>query len=242
MRRRTILPIAALLLMALTLWGVGGCLGQTVTGSGNLTTETHDFSDFSRIEAHSGFELEVTRADTFSIEITADNNVQQFIIVEKSGDTLDIRLQGTPFYHSVTLRATVTMPELHYLELTGGSEAAITGFRSEHDFEANLSGGSQLSGDIISANAEFELNGGSQVFLEGAGEDLTIDASGGSQLDLEDFPIDDAAISMSGGSQATINISGTLDAYISGGSQIFYVGTPTLGDTECSGGSGINHK
>jgi hypothetical protein len=242
MRKRTIFLVIVLLLAARVLGGVGGCIGENVIGSGNLTTETHDLSDFSRIEAHSGFELEVTRADTFSIEITADDNVHEYITVEKAGETLEIRLRGTRFYRSVTLRATITMPELYYMELTGGSRADITGFSSAHDLEANLSGGSRLNGDIISANVEFDLSGGSRVALEGAGEDLTVYASGGSQLDLEDFPIDDADITMSGGSQVTINIVGTLDANLSGGSRIFYVGTPTLGDTEFSGDSGISHK
>lgn len=242
MKKRIVSLALALTLAALALWGVGGCIGEGITGSGNLTTESYDFTDFSRIEANSGFEIEVTRADTFSIKITADDNVHEYIAVEKSGDTLEIRLRGTRFYHSVTIRAEVTMPDLHFIELSGGSRANITGFSSEHDFEANLSGGSCLNGDISTGDTEFELSGGSQVELEGAGDNLFIDASGGSQLDLEDFPITDADIHMSGGSQVTINISGTLDADLSGGSRIYYVGTPTLGDTDFSGDSGISHK
>ena len=242
MKKRTVSILVALMLLALTAWGVGGCIGENITGSGNLTTESHDFSDFSRIEAHRGFEVEVTMSDTFSIEITADDNVHEYIVVEKSGDTLDIRLRGTRFYHSVTLMAKITMPDLYRIELSGGSHADITGFSSSQDFRADLSGGSHLNGDITAADVEFELSGGSQVELEGSGENLAIDASGGSQLDLEDFPINDADINMSGASRATINIVGTLDADLSGGSRIFYTGTPTLGDTQFSGDSGISHK
>jgi hypothetical protein len=245
----------------LTAWGVGGCIGENVTGSGDLTTERHDLTDFSRIEARNGFELEVTMSDTFSIEITADDNVQEYVVVKKSGDTLEIGLRGTRFYHSVTLEAKVTMPDLYQIELSGGSRAYVTGFGSGHGFEAALSGGSRLSsdmvcgnasfelsggsrvsGDITCGNASFELSGGSQVDLTGSGGDLFIDASGGSQLDLEDFPIADASISMSGGSRATINISGTLNADLSGASRIEYVGEPNLGDLEMSGESKVERK
>ena len=242
MKKRTVSLAVALMLVVLTAWGMGGCIGENVTGSGNLTTETHDLGDFSRIEAHSGFELEVTMSDAFSIEITADDNMHEYIAVEKSGDTLDIRLRGTRFYHSVTLRARITMPNLYYIELTGGSRADITGFNSSHDFEANMSGGSRLNGAITTGDAEFELSGGSQIDLEGSGENLTIDASGGSQLDLEDFPIDDASINMSGGSRATINISGTLNVDLSGGSRVEYVGDPEIGDLEMSGDSKVSKK
>ncbi len=242
MKKRTIPIVVTLLLLVLISLGVGGCIGENVTGSGNLTTETHDLSDFTRLEAHSGFELEVTMSDTFSIEITADDNVHEYIVVKKSGDTLEIGLRGTCFYHSVTIEAKVTMPNLNFIELSGGSQAYITGFSSTHDFEVELSGGSQLSGDISAGDAEFELSGGSQVELEGSGEDLAIDASGGSRLDLEDFPIDDASIDMSGGSRATINISGTLNANLSGGSRVEYVGDPSLGNLEMSGDSEVSKK
>ena len=149
MKKRIVTLTLALTLAAMALWGVGGCIGDSVTGSGDLTTESYNFSDFSRIEAHSGFELEVTRADTFSIEITADDNIHEYIEVEKSGDTLDIKLRGTRFYHSVTTRAEITLPDLYFLELSGGSRADITGFSSSYDFEVNMSGGSHLNGDII---------------------------------------------------------------------------------------------
>jgi hypothetical protein len=242
MKKRIFSLAVALTLVVLTLWGVGGCIGADVTGSGNLTTETHDLSDFNRIEAHNGFELEVTMADTFSIKITADDNIHEYISMTKSGDTLDIRLRGTHFYHSVTLMAEISMPELYYMELTGGSRADISGFSSTHDFEANLSGGSRLTGDIITSDAKFDLSGGSQVELDGSGGDLNIDASGGSRLDLEDFPIADASINMSGGSRATINIIGNLDVDLSGGSRVDYIGTPTLVDIELSGDSKIGPK
>ncbi len=240
--KRTVSILVALMLLALTAWGVGGCIGEDVTGSGNLTTETYDFRDFSRIEAHSGFEVEVTMSGTFSIEITADDNIHEYIAVEKSGDTLDIRLRGTRFYNNVTLEAKITLPSLYYLELSGGSQADINGFSSSHDFDADLSGGSRLNGDISAGDVEFELSGGSQVELEGSGEDLAIDGSGGSRLDLEDFPIDDAYIGLSGGSRATINISGTLNAELSGGSRVEYVGEPTLGSLDLSGDSKVVRK
>jgi len=242
MRKRATLVVAAVLAVLLVSGGLLGCVGYDVTGSGDLTTETSNFSDFTRVEAHSGFQIELTQSSTFSIEITADDNVHEFIEVEKSGDTLGIRLRGNRFYHSVTLRAKITMPELYKIELSGGSQASITGFSSSHDFEVEMSGGSRISGDITAGDAEFELSGGSQVNLEGEGDDLVVDASGGSQLDLEDFPIDNATIKLSGGGRATVNVSGTLDVDLSGGSRVLYVGDPTLGSIKLSGDSTVSEK
>jgi len=61
-------------------------------------------------------------------------------------------------------------------------------------------------------------------------------------LDLTDFPVHNADVELSGGSVATINSDGELDANLGGGSILFYIGEPTLGDIDSSGGSVIRKK
>lgn len=218
------------------------CIGADVVGSGKLVTEDFNFSGFTKVEAHNGFQMELTKSSTFSIEITADDNVHEYIEVTKTGETLEIGLEWGRSYRSVTLRAKITMPDLYRINLSGGSKASITGFSSSHDFSVNLSGGSGVTGNITAGDANFDLSGGSQVNLEGTADDLVVSGSGGSQLDLEAFSADNADVHLSGGSRATVNVDGTLDVDLSGGSQVSYVGEPTLGDIDLSGGSRVNRK
>jgi len=126
--------LAVLVVVVLTSLSLASCIGGTVTGSGNLKTETFNFTDFTKVEAESGFQVELTKSNTFSVEITADDNVLEYIEVDKSGDTLRIRPKGNRIYRSVTLRAKITMPDLYKIDLSGGSRANITGFSSSHDF------------------------------------------------------------------------------------------------------------
>ncbi len=108
-----------------------------------------------------------------------------------------------------------------------------------HDFSVGLSGGSEVAGDIAAGNADFDLSGGSQVSLEGTANNLAVNGSGGSQLDLGSLSVNDADINLSGGGNATVNVSGTLDVNLSGGSHVIYIGEPTLGDIDLSGDSTI---
>ena len=78
--------------------------------------------------------------------------------------------------------------------------------------------------------------------LARSADDLTVDASGGSTLDLEDLSVHDASINFSGGSSGTISLDGPLDADLSGGSRLWYVGSPTLGNIDTSGGSSLQKK
>ena len=214
---------------------VAGCTGVKVIGSGNLITKTFDFSDFTGIKAENGMHVELTRSGTFSVEILADDNVIEHIEANKSGDTLRIRPKGNSQFRSTTLTAKVTMPELYKLELSGGCHASVTGFDSSHDLSVRLSGGSHLSepmipGDIAAGNVDFNLSGGSHVTLSGSAENLDVKCSGGSHIILKDFSVNNANINLSDGSHATVNVGGTLNADLSDGSRVTYIGEPTMGD------------
>jgi hypothetical protein len=197
-------------------------LSGTVTGSGKLITEEKDFSNFGAVNAEKGFNVEITQSTSYSIRITADENVINKIQVTKTGNTLNIGLKPGD-YISLTLKAKITMPDLDELELSGGSHGKVEGFY-------NL--------DTIF----LDLSGGSSVEMEGSAEDLILDASSGSHLSLGDFSVDIAEIELSGGSSGVINVSATLDADLSGGSHLEYFGDPELGDIEKSGGSSLKKR
>ena len=217
--------------------------GQVV-GSENLVTQEKFFSDFSVVDAENGFDVEITQSNSYSIKITADDNVIDHVEVFKTSDTLTIRLKLGYNYQSVTLKGKITMPELHELDLSGGTHGTVEGFSSSHEFVAELSGGSHLSGDFTtSGDAQFALSGGSHLSeLDGEANNLRISASSGSHLDLSDFHVHDASVNLSGGSHATVNLDGRLDADVSGGSHLFYIGDPTMGDIDKSGGSTVSKK
>ena len=243
--RKTV--ISLLLIILLTLGLVAGCAVVKIEGSGNLVDKTFEFSNFTGVKAENGIQVDLTKSSTFNVEITADDNVMEYVEVNKSGDTLRIRPKGNTAFRSATMIGKVTMPDLYGLELSGGSEANIAGFNSSHDLSVRLSGGSHIStfitpGDITAGNADFNLSGGSDVRLTGSADDLSIDCSGGSHINLEGFLVNNADIKLSGGSHATVNVDGTLNVDLSGGSKVYYIGEPTMGDIDVDWDSDIIKK
>ena len=109
------------------------------------------------------------------------------------------------------------------MELSGGSHGYVDGFTSLDEFYLDLSGGSHAD-------------------LEGSADVLIVDASGGSHIELSEFSVEDADIELSGGSFGTINVSGRLDADVSGGSHLTYIGDPILGDIVQTSGSTVSMK
>ena len=215
---------------------------EVVFGSGDPETRTFDYTDFTRIEAHNGFHVEITESSSYSIEVTTDDNIWKYLDVSANGDTLVIGFEWNRSYNSVIKEAVITVPDIEGIQLSGGSQGDIEGFSSSNDFSVQLSGGSGLDGVINAGDTDLSLSGGSRITLSGSGNNLVIDSSGGSRVNLEDFPVNDADINISGGGFADVYIDGILNANLSGGSRVTYSGNLELGDLDLSGDSTVSRK
>jgi hypothetical protein len=221
---------------------LAGCGLISVTGSGNVVTQEEAITGFDKVDITQGFTVDISQGDTFSVVIQVDDNLVQYLRVVKEDSTLKIGLDRNRSYKDATLKVEVTMPELTGLDLSLGSHANITGFKSPKALDADLSGGSHLRGDIEAGSASFSLSGGSDLTLSGSGQDVSIKASGGSQINLGDFPVADASVNASDGSEVTVKPSGRLDANASSGSKVYYLGNPTNVTSNTTEGAEVRPK
>jgi len=238
-----------------------GCEG-VVKGSGNLETKQYDFSDFDRLDVGYAFEVEIDQSSSYSVRITADDNLFKYIQVTKEGETLKIGLKSIISLGSVTLEAKVTIPQLRGLEFSGATRGTVSGFSSTENLDVQVSGASSLdlvdisagdvkfevsgaskvTGDIAATDADFDISGATTVQLEGSAIDIVVDASGASRAKLSAFLVDNADVTLSGASSCTVNLDGKLDADLSGASELEYIGEPTMGTINTSGGSSLSKK
>ena len=214
---------------------------KTVSGSGKTVTLDFDFKDFTQVRVGSAFTLDITQGDDYSIRVEVDDNLEQYLDVKRSGDTLQIGLKPrlSIVFGNTTLRARVTLPQLTGLEASGASRCDIVGFSSDQRLTLEASGASTVRGAIASGAAKIEASGASTIDLDGSGTDLNAVASGASTLRLEDFAVSDARADASGASRITVNVTGTLDATASGASSVRYVGDPAKVRENSSGASSI---
>lgn len=264
MLSRKALVLAVTFLVAVGwLVGAGGCgqVDNVVVGSGNLTTQELDLADFTKIEISHVFQARVTRSDSFSVSLTVDDNVLEYVTVRRSGSTLFVYLESGCTYIRTTKIIEITMPSLDRMSLSGASQGEVSGFRSSTSLELEasgassfdiddvkagdttfeVSGASYILGDIEIADGVFNVSGASAVDLEGYAGDVSIVASGASRVDLADFLLSSATISVSGASGATINASDGIEGNVSGASVLTYIGNPAL-DINKSGDSTINQR
>jgi hypothetical protein len=196
------------------------------------------------------------------VSITIDKTLYEYLKIDQRGDTLRIGLKPNYVYKDTSQQATVTLPDLRRLELSGASKGEVSGFSVTHslDFELSgasrmelghtiagnsgfkLSGGSQANGSIEMDDGRFELSGASNLVLRGTADDIHIEASGASDVTLPEFTAATADVNLSGASDAIINVVGSMDVHLSGASELEYIGTPKLGELDMSGGSTLSQR
>ena len=271
MKKLKILTAVLPVLLLATLL-ISGC--QTILVSKNGETETgetetrqYDFTEFTHLDISSAFEYEIQQSDTYSISITANNNLFDDIKVSKMGQTLilDMEFPGAPwtiFNVAPSLKALITMPQLQGLDSSGATNGTVTDFSSTENLDVtvsgastvklediaagdtafDISGASEVTGDIVVKDLELEVSGASTVQMKGSANSLAIDGSGASHLNLADLKVGNADVNLSGASDATINLVGRLDADLSGASTLEYIGEPTLGIMDTTGASTVKRK
>jgi hypothetical protein len=233
-----IVVVVAAICTSLILWGWPGVL----IGSGNLETEEYTFANFTRVEISSAFEFQIRQSSSYSINVTADDNVIDHVQISQDGQTLKIRVGGVPSFRRVTLKASVTMPQLGGLTVSGASSGTVSDFSSTEAVSIAVSGASRVTGDITAGDIGFDVSGASTIELEGSADNMVAVVSGASRFSLDDFTVNNANVNISGASTGTIDLDGRLDANVSGASTLLYVGDPVMGTINVSGASTLSKK
>jgi RNA polymerase sigma factor (sigma-70 family) len=185
----------------------GGDRGQTLVGSGKLSTEELRVADFKEVSVSSALRVEITHGKSFKSAVTWDDNLVRYIEATKDGSRLRLTLTaGKSFESDTPPKAVITMPDLAKLELDGAAETTLRGFKSDEDFKARVLGASRLKGEMEAADVELIAGGASQLALRGKARTAKLRAEAASQLDLSEFTARGAEALLDQGARATVRV------------------------------------
>jgi len=196
-------------------------INEGVSGSGNVTTEKRDVTDFQEIEVGGVFEVEVTAQKDFSVEIEADDNLLPLIKTEVSGGVLRLETEKRISTKN-PIRVRISAPNIENLNISGASKVSLANLKNE--------------------NLQIDSSGASKIIVAGETENLTVDVSGASKIDAENLKSENASIDASGASKVSVFVANELKSDASGASSIIYSGSPKNLIKKTSGVSSIKEK
>jgi hypothetical protein len=258
MKTRLFIIIALTCLIVLTLAGCSGF--HFVVGTGNIFTKTFDFKDFKNIEISNAIQYNISQATEFKVSVSAHENIIPYLDIYQSGPTLIVRMKSGSFSNT-DANATIALPELDKLSVSGACKGSVGGFKSNSalstiisgasqldlnaelgDSQINVSGASRITGHVVAQDAHFNISGASRCELDGNTGTTYIEVSGASRYNCPNLILKNANASVSGASHATLNTAGTLNVEVTGASTLDYYGNPSLNQVNVNGASQLNKK
>lgn len=179
--------------------------------SGERTANSYDYADFDEVDIEGQWQVTIERGDAWSVGVEAPAELADDLRVRVDDGVLRLdyerRWRFAEFDDEGTLQATITMPALESLDLSGASVVRFSGFEGE-----------SLSLDVSGAA---DIQGTASRF-----DELDLDASGALSVELGDVTVTDADVDVSGAGSITLRMAGgRLTGDLSGTASLEYYGT-----------------
>jgi len=238
MKRFAIFIILGLALALSACSNISINLGNTVRGSGNMSSETRPVSGFTQISIDGSGDAQITQGDTESLKIEAEDNILPLVTSEVVGGKLVLGLKPmTSISTTRTIHYTITVKDLSALALNGSGNVSAGALKST-SMALNLNG----SGDISLASLEgssLSVSGnGSGNFSINAGkiDNQSIQLFGSGSIQAANLESQTASVTIAGSGSASLWVKGSLNVSIGGSGNVDYYGAPTV--TQAVAGSG----
>lgn len=216
----------------------------------SLTSKAQDsknvsVKNFNGITVSSGIDLYITQGATESLVIKGSNELIENVIVEQNGADIAIKYKSgvnwSSLFKNQSIKVYVNYKTLKRLGASGGSDVYTQNTLKTDILSIAASGGSDLKLALACKDLSLSISGGSDAELSGNAENFKLNASGGSDVDAFSLPVSYAKASVSGGSDANLNVSKILEASASGGGDISYKGNAALNKTSTSKSGDVTH-
>lgn len=226
------------LLFAVSFWCMlSSC--STITGNGNVTTETRNVGEFHSIDVSGGLKVYISQSAGNSVKVETDENIQEVILTEVKGDVLHIKQENMTNLNATRIKIYVSAPLFKSLDASGActiiSENKIS---SSEGIHIDLSGSSGAKLDLSTPEIAMDLSGASSATLKGETKDVLIEGSGSSDIDAFDLLAETVNLDLSGASNADIFASKKIQLEASGASNVRYKGNASV-TKDISGAAGV---
>lgn len=242
-----VFPVIISILMA---WVMVICARDVIAE--DLVQRDYAISDIAAVEVQGGGEMTIALGDQESLQIIAPRSVLERMQVDGKGSTLRIRQKGQWFWQHDESQAkyTLTVKALRAVESTGAIAISVkdelrteeliirttgaSGLTFEQlvaveRIDVRINGAGELSAPKIYAESlEIHANGAAEMTVGGEVVAQELHFNGASEYQAADLASKQATLKFAGASEATLNVSESLKATMSGASTVRYIGDPNI--------------
>lgn len=179
-----------------------------INGSGNLVNETREVNEFTRVSSEGVFEVNITEDESQLVEVTADDNVMQYVKTTVSSNQLSLYLKDGN-YGNITLKSDIKVADLNGISNSGTGNIKAYNVDEEADFNVLNSGTANIT-------------------IQGESDGLEIMNEGTGDFKGFDFEVNSCQVENIGSGDIQVNCKESLDIKITGSGNVYYKGHPSI--------------
>jgi hypothetical protein len=206
-----------------------GDTSDRVVGSGTIVTQTRPIGDLETLVFASEGTVIIAQGEKPGLEIEADDNLQEYLIVEMDGPTLNIRTQSNiDIEPSQSIVFRIGAPDLATATMTGVGSVTMNGWNAPH-ITISITGTVDMDvTDLRATTLDVGLSGVGNLRLTGSVDDQTVEVSGTGSYMAGDLSSNTADVTLSGVGAATVWATERLGTELSGTGSVSYYGSPAV--------------
>ena len=223
---------------------LSGCvvnLQDTITGNGNVTTQKRDVAAFTGIQVGSGIDVIITQGEPQSVEVEADENLQEWINTEVTGGMLNINTdKSIRFAKTKTVR--ITCQTLDKIGVSSAGDVTGTNRFKTAALDIDMSSAGDLRLEVEAEAITVTISSAGNVNLIGKTGSLKADLSSAGDLNAFDLEAKTGEISVSSAGKASVFITDEASFHSSSAGDIDYKGEPKIREINTSSAGSVNKK
>ncbi len=238
------IPLCLALLTAAGAFATGeqeGLLGNWVSGSGFVRTESRDVPRFTAIEVDGSGNVTLSQGVVQSLSVETDDNILPLITTEVIGGVLHLGTRpNSRITHMTKLEFRINAPTIERIVIAGsGSVRGITPLRSDR-MALEIRGSGDIDTELAVYGLSARIGGSGSINAQGRATELTVDIGGSGSVNAHDLASSAARVRINGSGGASVHAENTLDVNISGSGSVTYSGgaTPSV---RSSGSGSVTH-
>ena len=212
-------------------------IGETITGSGKLITETRPVSGVSRVELMIDANLEIQQGSQESLQVTTDDNILSVLQTNVVGGKLNIRYQPTVNVRGIYQpKLVLTVKDLSSLRLSSSGTVNV-GPLTTGNFDLNLTSSCNVNIQGIQADKiTTNITSSGNITIQGSANSLVLHVTSSGNFRAEDLKVQEANVTLSSSGNVTLWVVESLDAELSSSGNVAYYGSPTIHQNISSSG------
>jgi hypothetical protein len=228
-------PTTAVGLLALA--SLPACDFGEIEGNGKRTDELRETEPFGRLRSASDLDIEVVQGDETSVVVSIDENLQEHVKVQASGDILYIETPDNLREMVGGPHVLITVPELYAAKLAGSGHFRAELYQPDEPFDLFLTGSGSMSFEGATAVVGAYLSGSGDIRLEGETSEVELILSGSGTIAARSLSAAVGSIELSGSGDISATVEDSVSVALSGSGDVDLYGGASL-DGYTKSGSG----